>query len=141
MIHLLRVNNTVLAPATPNTAEATAILAGWRASTGQGRTAGPGKRGALRHGPAEFENETERLWEQVKPLYDELHCYVRAQLAKKYGKDKVPAGKPIPAHLLGNMWAQEWGNIYPLVEPYKGQASLDVDRRAQEAEVRRRSRW
>jgi peptidyl-dipeptidase A len=77
--------------------------------------------------PEQFELETVRLWGQVKPLYDELHCYVRGRLAKVYGEDKVPAGKPIPAHLLGNMWAQEWNNIYNLVEPYKGQPSLDVD--------------
>ena len=76
--------------------------------------------------PAEFEQQTDRLWSQVKPLYDSLHCYVRAQLQKTYGKDKVPEGKPIPAHLLGNMWAQDWENIYPLVEPYKGVADLDV---------------
>ncbi|WP_224362987.1 M2 family metallopeptidase [Hyalangium versicolor] len=76
--------------------------------------------------PDAFEKETQRLWQQVQPLYNDLHCYVRAQLTKKYGADKVPAGKPIPAHLLGNMWAQEWNNIYPLVEPYAGQASLDV---------------
>ena len=77
--------------------------------------------------PAEFEKEAQRLWGQVKPLYDELHCYVRGRLAKQYGEAKVPAGKPIPAHLLGNMWAQEWNNIYPLVEPFPGQANLDVD--------------
>jgi peptidyl-dipeptidase A len=77
--------------------------------------------------PEEFEKETDRLWQQVKPLYDDLHCYVRAQLQKTYGKDKVPDGKPIPAHLLGNMWAQEWDNVYSLVEPYKGVANLDVD--------------
>ncbi|WP_375759672.1 M2 family metallopeptidase [Corallococcus exercitus] len=76
--------------------------------------------------PAEFEQEAQRLWGQVKPMYDELHCYVRGRLAKQYGEAKVPAGKPIPAHLLGNMWAQEWNNIYPLVEPFPGQASLDV---------------
>jgi peptidyl-dipeptidase A len=76
--------------------------------------------------PEAFEQETDRLWLQVKPLYDDLHCYVRSQLQKTYGKDKVPDGKPIPAHLLGNMWAQEWTNIYPLVEPFKGQPSLDV---------------
>ncbi|MFZ5467995.1 MAG: M2 family metallopeptidase [Myxococcota bacterium] len=76
--------------------------------------------------PADFEKETDRLWSQVKPLYDQLHCYVRAQLVKKYGKDKVSPEGPIPAHLLGNMWAQEWNNVYKLVEPYKGQASLDV---------------
>ncbi len=76
---------------------------------------------------ADFEAETERLWGQVKPLYDELHCYVRSQLVKRYGKERVPARGPIPAHLLGNMWAQEWTSIYPLVEPYKGAVSLDVD--------------
>jgi peptidyl-dipeptidase A len=83
-------------------------------------------RSAYDMSPAEFEQETERLWQQVKPLYDELHCYVGRQLATTYGKDKVRPGEPIPAHLLGNMWAQEWSNIYPLVEPYKGQPSLDV---------------
>ena len=75
--------------------------------------------------PADFEKETDRLWSQVKPLYDDLHCYVRTQLAAKYPGKVDPKG-PIPAHLLGNMWAQEWSNVYPLVEPYKGQSSLDV---------------
>ena len=56
--------------------------------------------------------EAERLCAQVKPLYEELHCYARARLAQKYGEDKVPAGKPIPAHLFGNMWAQQWNAIY-----------------------------
>ncbi len=77
--------------------------------------------------PAEFEADTDRLWLEVKPLYDDLHCYVRKKLAEKYGKDKVPEHGAIPAHLLGNMWAQEWANIYPLVEPYPGESSLDVD--------------
>ncbi len=76
--------------------------------------------------PAEFESETDRLWNQVKPLYDDLHCYVRGRLQKTYGKDKVPDGQPIPAHLLGNMWAQDWSNVYPLVEPFKTKVSLDV---------------
>ena len=76
--------------------------------------------------PEAFEQETERLWKQVEPLYEQLHCYVRDRLRKHYG-DRVPANGPIPAHVLGNMWAQEWTNIYPLVEPYPGHASLDVD--------------
>ncbi|MBI1213160.1 MAG: peptidase M2 family protein [Alphaproteobacteria bacterium] len=76
--------------------------------------------------PAAFAAETERLWTQVKPLYNELHCYVRGKLNAKYGDSVVPKDGLIPAHLLGNMWAQEWSNIYPLVEPYPGVAALDV---------------
>jgi peptidyl-dipeptidase A len=77
--------------------------------------------------PDAFQKETDRLWGQVKPLYDQLHCYVRGELNEKYG-DKVALGKPIPAQLLGNMWAQEWGNIYDLVAPYpKAEGKLDVD--------------
>ena len=77
--------------------------------------------------PAEaFEADIERLWSQVKPLYDDLHCYTRGKLQKQYGKDKVADKAPIPAHLLGNMWAQEWMDIYSMVEPYPGQASLDI---------------
>ena len=77
--------------------------------------------------PTDFEQETARLWEQVKPLYDELHCHVRAKLGETYGTDKVPQDGPIPAHLLGNMWSQGWSFIYDLVEPYPGVADLDVD--------------
>ena len=83
-------------------------------------------RAAYDMSPAEFEAETDRLWGQVKPLYEQLHCYVREHLAKKYGKDKVDPEGMIPAHLLGNMWAQEWANIYPLVEPYRGAVDIDV---------------
>jgi peptidyl-dipeptidase A len=72
--------------------------------------------------PEAFALEVERLWEQVKPLYVSLHTYVRWRLREVYGAEVVPADGPIPAHLLGNMWAQEWGNIYPLVAP-KGPAS------------------
>lgn len=75
---------------------------------------------------ADFEQEVERLWGQVEPLYEQLHCYVRSELSDFYGEDKVALDEPIPAHLLGNMWAQTWGNIYPIVEPYEGVASLDI---------------
>ncbi len=77
--------------------------------------------------PTEFEGEAARLWEQVKPLYEELHCAVRATLGEHYGEDKVSQTGPIPAHLLGNMWAQEWGAIYDIMEPYPGASDLDVD--------------
>jgi len=76
--------------------------------------------------PADFEAEAERLYTQVKPLYDGLHCYARGKLQKKYGKDRVPDGEPIPAHLFGNMWAQQWNNIFDLLEPYPGVSNLDV---------------
>jgi peptidyl-dipeptidase A len=75
--------------------------------------------------PAAFEADMDRLWGQVKPLYDDLHCYVRGKLSQTYA-GKVKDSGAIPAHLLGNMWAQEWANIYPQVEPYPGQGSLDV---------------
>jgi peptidyl-dipeptidase A len=76
--------------------------------------------------PAELEADVERLWQQVLPLYEQLHCYARARLRAKWGDDKVPADGPIPAHLLGNMWSQSWGYAYPLLEPYPGKPSLDV---------------
>ena len=66
--------------------------------------------------PDAFAAEVDRLWNQVRPLYLSLHAYVRSKLREKYG-DVVPANGPIPADLLGNMWAQEWENIYPLVAP------------------------
>ena len=65
----------------------------------------------------EFAAETDRLWGQVKPLYDELHCHVRAKLNEQYGDAAVPLDQPIRADLLGNMWAQSWLNIYDLVAP------------------------
>ena len=73
-----------------------------------------------------FTIEARSLWDQVKPFYDELHCHVRAKLSETYGSDRVPLDGPIPAHLLGNMWSQTWDNIYPMMEPYQGVASLDV---------------
>ncbi|HEX5520187.1 MAG TPA: M2 family metallopeptidase, partial [Longimicrobiaceae bacterium] len=64
-----------------------------------------------------FAVEVERLWQQVRPLYESLHAYVRTRLSQQYGPELVPPDGLIAAHLLGNMWAQEWGNIYPLVAP------------------------
>jgi len=67
--------------------------------------------------PDEFNAEADRLWTQVQPFYRNLHCYVRARLNEKYGAAVQPRTGPIRADLLGNMWAQEWGNIYDVVEP------------------------
>ncbi len=78
--------------------------------------------------PEEFTAEVNRLWEQVKPLYEALHCQVRAKLAEAYGEELVSPGKPIPAHLLGNMWSQSWGNIFDLVGPEESSQSHDLTR-------------
>ncbi len=75
--------------------------------------------------PEDFSKEIDRLWDQVKPLYLSLHAYVRARLHAKYG-DAVPANGPIPADLLGNMWAQTWDNIYPLVQPANADPGYDI---------------
>ena len=75
--------------------------------------------------PEQFAAELDRLWEQVRPLYLSLHAYVRWKLREKYG-DAVPAAGPIPAHLLGNMWAQNWDNVYPLVAPADADPGYDL---------------
>jgi peptidyl-dipeptidase A len=67
--------------------------------------------------PEEFQAEIERLWTQVEPLYRELHTYVRRKLIEKYGDAAHRPDGLIPGDLLGNMWAQEWGNIYDVVAP------------------------
>jgi peptidyl-dipeptidase A len=65
----------------------------------------------------EMEHEVERLWGQMQPFYEQLHCYVRARLNARYGDAVQPLDQPIRADLLGNMWAQEWGNISDIVVP------------------------
>jgi peptidyl-dipeptidase A len=67
--------------------------------------------------PDAFAAETDRLWTQVRPFYENLHCYVRARLNDRYGDDVQPLTGPIRADLLGNMWSQQWGNIYDVVAP------------------------
>lgn len=74
----------------------------------------------------DFARELDRLWSQVQPLYQSLHCHVRAKLREVYGEDKVPQDGPIPAHLLGNMWAQNWSNIYDMVAPEHGDPGYDL---------------
>ncbi len=76
--------------------------------------------------PEQFAALTDKLWGEVKPLYDQLHCYTRAQLNEKYGDAVQAKTGPIRADLLGNMWAQEWGNIYEIVAP-KGAGDLGFD--------------
>ncbi|KAK9502105.1 hypothetical protein O3M35_012698 [Rhynocoris fuscipes] len=73
-----------------------------------------------------FEADVEELWKQVEPLFKELHAYVRMKLNEKYGDNVVKKDGPIPAHLLGNMWAQLWANIYDIVAPYPEKKAIDV---------------
>ncbi|WP_115047818.1 M2 family metallopeptidase [Xanthomonas arboricola] len=77
--------------------------------------------------PAQLASETDRLWEQVKPLYAQLQCYARGRLDTQYGKDKGElAGGMLPAHLMGNMWQQDWSNLWDLLQPYPGAGDLDI---------------
>jgi peptidyl-dipeptidase A len=76
--------------------------------------------------PEDFSKEVDRLWEQLRPLYLSLHTYVRARLHAKYG-DAVPVDGPIPAHLLGNIWAQDWSNVYELVAPAGAAPTVSLD--------------
>jgi len=76
--------------------------------------------------PAEIAAETDRLWGQVKPLYEQLHCYTRTKLQATYGVEKGQVNGLLPAHLMGNMWQQDWGNLWDVLEPYKGAGSLDI---------------
>lgn len=73
--------------------------------------------------PDAFAAETDRLWSQVQPFYENLHCYVRTRLFETYGADVQPDSGPIRADLLGNMWSQQWGNIYDVVAPRTGGTS------------------
>ncbi|GHH57379.1 M2 family metallopeptidase [[Pseudomonas] boreopolis] len=77
--------------------------------------------------PAQIAAETDRLWDQVKPLYEQLQCYARGKLDKEYGADKgeLPGGL-LPAHLMGNMWQQDWSNLWDLLQPYPGAGDLDI---------------
>jgi len=79
--------------------------------------------------PDAFAAEVDRLWDQVRPFYESLHAYVRRRLREAYGASVVAERGPIPAHLLGNMWAQQWGNVYPLVAPKGGAGGVDLTAR------------
>ena len=77
--------------------------------------------------PVEIAAETDRLWGQVKPLYEQLHCYARTRLEAQYGADRGRvAGGMLPAHLMGNMWQQDWGNLWDILAPYQNAGSLDI---------------
>lgn len=74
----------------------------------------------------DFPVELDRLWGQVKPLYDSLQCHVKTKLTDHYGKEVMGTDGMIPAHLLGNMWAQDWTAVYDLVKPEDAGSTIDV---------------
>ncbi|BFZ00903.1 hypothetical protein BsWGS_03942 [Bradybaena similaris] len=75
---------------------------------------------------ATFVDDVQDLFDQLRPLYEQLHGYVRRRLKQVYGASRFPASGHIPAHILGNMWAQEWGNVGELVKPFANKTSMDV---------------
>ena len=77
--------------------------------------------------PDQFAAETDRLWAQVQPFYQNLHCYVRTRLNARYGDAVQPRTGPIRADLTGNMWAQQWGNIYDIVAPQGQELGYNLD--------------
>ncbi|MFL2717633.1 MAG: M2 family metallopeptidase, partial [Gammaproteobacteria bacterium] len=84
----------------------------------------------------DFLTDTDRVWEEVKPLYDALHCHVRAKLNDHYGDEIIPESGPLPVHMLGNMWGQSWSNIYDLVYTEElNSNSIDVARIIEEKEI------
>ncbi len=85
--------------------------------------------------PDAFTAELERLWTQVRPLYESLHCHVRAGLADEYGSAIVPPDEPIPAHLLGNMWSQSWAGVFDLVAPRRTDPGYDLTDLLEDADV------
>src|SRR5712692_1528738 len=142
MLYLLRVNSSLAAPSDPKQRlELTTLGSKLEGIYGKGKWCGPDGKQPCRDledltvlmGKSRNPKELLDAWvgwhtisRPMRPLYDQLQCYVRARLQKRYGKAVVPDGASIPAHLLGNMWAQDWTKIYPLVEPYPGAAPLDV---------------
>jgi peptidyl-dipeptidase A len=76
--------------------------------------------------PEEFSRTVEGLWQQVAPLYTELHAYVRRRLRETYGDDAVPKSGPVPAHLFGNMWAQSWEHLFPMLAPSGADPGFDL---------------
>jgi peptidyl-dipeptidase A len=72
-----------------------------------------------------FRAEMENVWQEILPLYELLHTYVRRKLREFYGPDKINRNAPLPAHILGNMYGQSW-NILDITIPYPGRTYLDV---------------
>ncbi len=82
----------------------------------------------------EMEAEVERLWGQVAPFYEQLHCYVRTNLNELYGDEVQGPDGAIRADLLGNMWAQGWGSLADVASVGSGEAAYNLDELLVEAD-------
>ncbi|NBS25224.1 MAG: peptidase M2 family protein [Gammaproteobacteria bacterium] len=82
-------------------------------------------------GPDAFAADADVQWAKVKPFYDALHCHVRAELSDYYGPEVVPPSGPIPAHVLGNQWAQDWSYLFDIVKPESSDLGYDLDQLVQ----------
>jgi peptidyl-dipeptidase A len=80
-----------------------------------------------------FVENVDKMWSQVEPLYNELHTYVRRKLQKIYDKQMDKDSDLIPAHLLGNMWAQSWVNLYDRLKPFKDGSLIDITKKLNES--------
>lgn len=85
--------------------------------------------------PEAFEREVERLWTEVRPLYRSLYRFVRGRLRALYGNRVVPETGPVPCHLFGNMWAQSWDALFPLVFPSGPADAFDLGRVLEERKI------
>ena len=59
-----------------------------------------------------FQSEVMNIYEELRPLYMELHAYIRRKLYGLYGEDHIDLKGPLPAHLLSDMWGRFWNNLY-----------------------------
>ncbi|XP_052286831.1 angiotensin-converting enzyme-like [Dreissena polymorpha] len=90
----------------------------------------------------DIEEQAAKLWMEIKPLYEQLHAYVRHRLAAYYHDYRsfnndikfwgVFRQGAMPAHLQGNMWSQQWENIYDIVKPYPEEVEKDYDKMLKE---------
>lgn len=72
-----------------------------------------------------FQQNIAELMSAITPLYKNLFTYVRSKLIERYG-DRIREDGPLPAHVLGDMWAQNWENLFELVQPFPASRKLDV---------------
>ncbi|XP_037082547.1 angiotensin-converting enzyme-like [Pollicipes pollicipes] len=78
------------------------------------------------YGTPDFQSQIARLWDQLTPLYEQLHAFVRGRLRQEYGEDVVSQDGPIPAHLLGDMWSENWRHLLDICKPYPKKTDADV---------------